>query len=1138
MKKYYLIGAMMMLCVGLFGKDSALSKGTWYKLKVINNGIYKLTSNDLKNIGIDTKSIDPRKVRIHGSGGRILPENLDDFRYEDVVENSIYVSGEADGKFDDGDYVLFYGHGVEYSQYDKKGNLVHAVNPYSTESYYFLTIGDYNGKRVEKCEAVLTSSNATINQFKDIYFHEKELINIGGTGREWWGEAFDSNTEMSFNVTLSGVDLSKDVVLNSQVASNAKNSSSFDVYVDGKAVMTQSLMSTGTSSYYSNNSLTAKIKVTAPNISLKYKYKKLNNSNKGWLGYFSFVYTRNMYFEGGNLNFKVPTLGDNSVNEYIISGANSGMRVWDISDYANPVEVKGSLGNNSYRFKGVNSLPIHEYYAFDESSVMTPTYVGKVANQNIHGNETVNYIIVAYPDFKAEAQRLADYHRNNNGLSVLVTTTEEVYNEFSSGSQDITAIRDLGKMMYDRSPGALKFLLLFGDCSYDYQNRVHNNTNYVPTYEAIENSQHQNSSIQTDDYFGVLENGSNDWKNKGVDIAVGRFPVTTIAQAQNAVDKTINYMQNKKSSIGSWRNIVTLISDDGERTDAGFFDNTGFMLNCEELDNIIKLVAPEINTEKIYLDNYEQVATPGSHRYPDATAAIAKRVNEGSLIMTYVGHAGDLGLAKEQVVGNTDVQGWDNFDNIPILTTASCEFTRCDNPDRISTGKWAFLNPKGGAFLISATRPTYDSPNMALFKNFYQYLFSPDSDGTIGYAYQKAKKKTVNTINYAENTAKYLLICDPALVIARPKHNIKITELNGVAIDGGVALDSIKAFSKVMMKGIITDDSGSKLSWFNGIVTPTVFDKEKMTQNRGNDGIDIITFPMRNSVIFRGDVLVENGEFEFEFIAPKDIDYTYGFGKVSLYAGSEADENGVCIDATGYNERIVVGGIDKNVVMDTTPPKIVSFLNDEKFYNGITVNDKPIFMAKIKDESGVNTVGNGIGHDIVLDIMGIDYSSKLVINNYYKSDFGTYKSGNIEFRMPQLSDGYYEVTLTVWDVFNNSAKSTIFFTVRNSEKCIIENLCNYPNPFRDLTHFKFEHNQPNKNMTGEIIIYDMAGRLVKKLNKNINDAGFVSDVISWDRSIDGGGYAEFGVYIYNLNLYDETKQLKGTKKGKLMVGKN
>lgn len=1115
-----------------FCKDSPLASGTWYKVKVVKSGIYKITGSDLQSMGFDIQSVDSKKIRVHGSGGKVLDETVGKFRYDDVVENAIYVNDGGDGRFDLGDYLLFYGHGVEYSFYDDEGELKHIVNPYSDAGYYFVTIGDYDGKRLQLGEVITEPSIAEVRQFEDIYFHEKDLVSVGTMGREWLGEIFDTNIEQTFDVSLPNIDLSKNVKLSSRVAARGTNSSSFSVSVDGANVLSQTLSTSSGNSYtlYVASESSSKFRVNGPNLKLKYKYNRKSSGDKGWLGWFELLYSRNMTLNGGVLNFKLPTDGDNSVSTYVVGGANSAMQVWDISDYANPILMQGSLNGGNYTFKSRHDKMLKEYYAFDGSQVLKPENVGTISNQNLHGLPAVDYIIVTHSNFINEANRLADYHRSFSGLDVVVATLGEIYNEFSSGAQDITAIRDFAKLMYDK--GKLKYMLLFGDCSYDYKDRIANNTNYVPTFESTR-SEYSSSTIQTDDYFAMLDDGEGGDLSTGtctsyVDIAVGRFPVTNIEQATNAVDKTINYMTNSESTMGAWRNIVGLVADDGEDNDK----DAAFMLNCEKIDNLLKLIAPNINTDKMYLDNYEQIATPGSHRYPDANAAINRRANDGALIMNYVGHAGPLGWSKEQVLTTPDVLSWKNWNNIPIIMTASCEFTRCDDPGRVSTGEASFLNPNGGAFLISATRATFDYQNMSLMLNIYQNVFSPDSDGRIGYAYKNAKSATAQKDSFhSENTLKYLMICDPALKIAIPKYDIKVVEVNGKRVDNNSVLDSIKAFSHVKIKCEVQNKQGVRMNEFNGRATSTVYDKEKITHNRGNDeGIKIIEFPIRNSIIFKGDVVVTSGEFEFEFITPKDIDYSYGNGKISLYASDGRE------DASGNFEDIVVGGIDTSADMDATPPNVIMGMNSiGGFYSGMKVNDRPIFVASITDESGINTVGNGIGHDMVLKVVGEDYSNRFIINNYYKAAFGTYKQGDVKFELPQLADGKYTLSFIVWDVFNNSTISELEFEVCNSSKLIIDNLFNYPNPFSTITYIAFEHNQPSVDMKGELFIYDMAGRLVKTIKKDINSAGFFSDDIIWDRSTDGGGYADIGIYIYVLNVYGNNNTLQSSLKGKMMI---
>jgi hypothetical protein len=849
---------------------------------------------------------------------------------------------------------------------------------------------------------------------------------------------------------------------------------------------------------------------SSPTINVNISYNQPSSSSSGWLNYIEISAYRWLTFTGGQMLFRsFENIAPNAISEFQISNADINTKVWDVSDPINPKLLQSNLSNNILSLI-TSTENLKEFVAFNGNNFYQPVFRGEVINQNLHGLEQQDYIIVSHPLFMNEANRLAEFHRNNNNLKVKVVTPEQIYNEFSSGSQDPVAIRSFMKMFYDRANtkgNPPKYLLLFGDGSYDNKNRINNNTNFIVTYQSDETYNLANSYV-CDDFFGFLddnENGSSIYES--LDIGIGRFPVKSELEAKIVVDKVIRYSiqqdlvpnsNNIVSNFGDWKNNVCFVADDE--------DGNVYLTDTEVLANKLKNNYPIINIDKIYLDAYPQVFNSGGQRYPEVNKAINQRIEKGTLIMNYIGHGGELGWAHERVLEISDINSWNNTYNMPLFFTATCEFSRFDDPERTSAGELVLLTPKGGGIaLLTTSRVAYQSTNMGLIDSFFSKVFKKENGNypSLGDLIKYSKNLNANGIAIKN----FVLLGDPALKLAYPKYNVATTSIN--TNPANIDYDTLAAFSKVTVKGLITDENNNPID-FNGVLYPTVYDKPIKVTTLGNDYPYTVNFELLKAVLFKGKTKITNGNFEFSFIVPKDISYNIGPGKISYYAKNDTS------DANGYYNKIMVGGIDNNAVIDDIGPQISLYMNDTNFVNGGITNENPIFLAKISDDFGINTVGNGIGHDLVAYI---DNSSQpVILNDYFSYEIDSYLKGSVYYPIFNLSDGNHNIRFKAWDISNNSSTSSIDFIVASSEKVVISNLLNYPNPFTDKTTFTFKHNHPGESIEIEINIYDIKGQLVKSIKENVRTEGFNSDPIEWNGNNDSGARLSKGVYVYRVRL--------------------
>ena len=1091
----------------VYADHSVLSQGTWFRFSLTNTGLYKLSYNDIKSMGADMASVNPHNIRVFGNGGGMLPEANAVPRIDDLREISIYVNNEESGQFTASDYILFYGEAPDKWSFDSLNQIFHhKKNLYSDNTFYFLTYDNGPGKRIGVESSLVQEPHQVINTFNDYAFYEKDDLNLIRSGREWYDqEFFDITLSRNYSFNFTNLDTSRFVTLKADMAARSTTGTSNFVFeANGKFLMTITIGPT-TSDYLDNYALkgskTGVFKSSRDLIDMKITYNKNQSPDLGWLNNLEINAIRHLTMNGSQMNFRSgSSLNGGQVCEYRLSASASNLGILDVTDPSNIRRVQASQngGTYSYQLKGDT---LREFLAFDGNSFFSVSSPKRIDNQDLHGTASYDYIMITPPDFMSEAQRLAQFHTEHDGYSVLVTTPDIIYNEFSSGAQDISAIRDFVKMMYDKAPAGKgpKYLLLFGDGSYDYKNRVANNTNFIPTYESAESLSPVDTYV-TDDFLGLLDDNEGQSASGSLDIGIGRFPADNIDDAKAAVDKILYYTAQSDTVKNDWRNIICFTADDG--------DSNLHLGQAEDITSMITSQYPEFNVDKIYLDAYTRISTPGGARNPDVNDAINKRIGKGALIMSYVGHGGTLGWSHERVLEIPDIKNWDNYTNMPAFVTATCEFSQFDDPSFVSAGELVFLNQHGGGIaLCTTTRPTFAGSNFELTTNFYEHAFNKTNSlyPTMGELIRVAK----NSSSPGANTLKFVLLGDPGLRLAYPHNDVVTTSFNGVPASS--TPDTIKALSSVTISGEIRDDSGNRLTGFNGSVFPTVYDKASVVSTLGTNGSLITQFSLRKNIIYKGKVDVKNGEFTFTFLCPKDISYVYGNGKISYYARSNDS------DANGYDGNVIVGGFNSGASVDNTGPVIRLYMNDQNFVSGGITNQEPHLLAFVSDESGINTVGNGIGHDITA-VLDENTKDALILNDYYVSDDNTYKSGVINYPMTGLTDGEHSITLKIWDVYNNSSVARIDFLVVSTASFAFRNLKNFPNPFRDKTTFSFEYNQPFINLDVDLRIYSLFGALVRTIHKTIMTEGFKAEVITWDGTSNDGAMVGSGTYIYRVQV--------------------
>ncbi len=1101
---------------GTYAANSVLRTGSWYKIAVAKDGIYKLDASFLSDLGVDVNNIDPRNIQIYGNGGGILSESAGADKIDDLVQNAIYVEGENDGSFDANDYVLFYGKSPHQWSVDSD-EFVHSQNIYSDKSFYFLTVGN-SGKRLGN-QGSAGSANTTVTDFSDRAFHELEETNLIASGREWYGDYLTFNqTTKSWDFIFPNRVTSFPVKLKSRMCARSIGQiANFSYFANGQSLGTQSVDASSTAylaTYAKTNIFEDDFNSGSANINIAINLNTVSSNTEAWLDYIEVNVRRGLIVNGTEqLLFRdLNSVGAGNVSEFRVSNTNGATRIWEITDPANIVSQQYSLSGSEARFT-LSTDVLREFVAFSSSSdFLTAEPVGSVSNQNLHNIGQPDMIIVTGTGLEAQANQLANHHRTTKGLEVAVVPVEQIYNEFASGTPDLSAIRNFVKMLYDRA-GSIQselpqYLLLFGNGSYDYKDRLTDNTNFVPTFESRQ-SLNPVGTFVTDDYFGFLDDtegesiGSSAANNK-LDIAIGRLNVSNVQQAQDVVNKIIHYESTR--TYGNWRNWVTFVADDED-------GNIHLSQANDQFADYMETDHPVYNIDKIYLDAYTQVSTPGGTRYPDAKAAINRRMFSGNLVMSYTGHGGVNGWALERILDNSDINSWTNFDKLPVFLTATCEFSKFDDPKVFSSGEQVFLKADGGAIaMVTTVRVVFSGENATLTNAFLRAAFEP-YDGARMPTLGEALTKTKNAIPSSANNRKFMLLGDPAVTMNYPRYNVVTTSINGLPVTGN--MDTLKALEKVTIRGEVRNLNGDKMLNFDGgFVFPTIFDKSQQITTLKNDpSSSAKTFSLLKSIIFNGKASITNGEFEFTFIVPKDIAYNIDQGKISYYAENRLR----AIDAHGYTSEFLIGGTADAYAEDNNGPDLDVYMNDEKFVFGGTTDENPLLLVDLFDFSGINTVGNGIGHDIT-GILDGDDQNTLVLNEFYESDVDDYQRGSVRYPLAEIEDGRHTMAIKAWDVYNNAADGYTEFVVAPSAELALNHVLNYPNPFTTNTSFHFEHNRPGESLFVQVKVFTVSGKLVKTIQKDVLSDGYRVDDISWDGLDDFGDKIGRGAYVYKVSV--------------------
>lgn len=1076
---------------GRYAANSVLAGGRWVKIRVSASGVHQITASELSKMGFK----EPAKVRLYGYGGAQLPETNLHGIIDDLCEIPLWR---------DGNRLLFYAQGPVSWSYTS-GRYIHKQNVYSDYACYFLTESEEPPMAfpiVPKTE----SYSSTYTNFPDYAFYEKDAISLCNYGRVLLDSYnFAQGRTKSYTFNLPGI-TGESIIVDVAFGSDASVNSSVAVEVNGAhignlAVAKQSSTDLGRIATGRYNASTINEKTI-----VKLTHNVSSSALSGYLDYIRLNFRRKLALELSQMNFRGASSTSSSA-KYVISGADSSVRVWRVTSQNEICEIEGELSGNEYSVVA-NALFSDEYVALrTKDSFPSVEVVGVVNNQNLHALGQTDMVIIVPSNgaYMEPAERLAEAHREMDGITVAVVTAEQVYNEFSSGTPDATAYRRLMKMLYDRASSpvdAPKYLLLFGDALVDnraisYSGR--NPNDYLLCYES-ENSVSAIYSYVLEDYYGYLDDGegASHVRDK-VDIGVGRFPVQSLVEANAVVDKTIAYMTN--NDAGAWQNVIALLGDDGDKD----IPNQ-HMKDAESVANVVSENYPAYIIDRIYWDNFEPVANSTGNSYPLVTEAIYSRLDEGALVVNYSGHGSANVLSHEMAWLSSDMQALSS-PRLPLWVTASCDIGPFDLGDG-SLAESALLNPNGGAIgLFTTTRTVLQVYNAIINRAFMKVLLSSSYNGrmqAVGDAVRRAKNNVITgdssgELDLSENKLQFVLLGDPALRLKLPQYSFVIERFNGT---DATTPSNVSAGGKLSVEGYVAGADGAVVTDFTGVLTSLLYDSAEEIYTRDNTGLGSFNYTAYDKKLFSGTDSVRNGRFNITIPVPMDISYSNERGMFNFFAIDSSKSR----IAQGRYDNFFIAGTAGSSENDGKGPEISLYLNTPSFVDGSEVNATPYLYAELYDENGINTIGTGVGHDIML-VIDNDINHTYNLNNLYTPVVGDYRRGSVALALNELPAGEHKLLLRAWDLFNNSSVAELSFVVVPHLAPHLASLAVNPSPARtgQVSTFVLTHSFPGSAVDVTLEVFNMQGQLVWKNNEKAVCAGNIYSY-DWNVSVSNGVY--------------------------------
>lgn len=943
-KYFFAFASVFILSSEICAQQSILSSGEWHKLATNNDGVHKITYQDLVNYGVLNAPIQSHQLALFSNGPGMLPEENWIERPFDLQQVKIMVLDGNDGVFGPTDYLLFWGTDqITWSYQETENQFVHSRNLYDDFTYFFLTTNWIDGLRINNTNFSIPGNTNFVNTFIDYQLHEIEEVNFHKSGKLWFGESFENQLTHDFTFNFPNIVTGSTALCNVDLVARTTGVGNVNTFNCSAANTSVSFNVTNVSSNYLNDVVRAgnqlfEFNPPSSQVNVSVEFVPFNENSKAWMNFVSVNAERQLIVGNEQLLFRTTQgLGENLVNSYFVQGVNALHQIWDVTNFNNPVRNSGSLYQGNFQFQS-GSNTIKEYVCFNTENTFEPEFIGAVNNQSLKSQPFAEGFIVTHPDFIAQANQLAAFHQQVSGLTINVATTTQIYNEFSSGAVDITAIKDYLRFFYDSAPEEEfkpRYLTIFGDASYDYKGYLFPGSSFVPSFQS-QNSFALITSYCSDDYFGLLDNNESNALGQLLDIGTGRLPAKSVAEAQIMVNKIIAY--KTEAALGDWQNKVLFVADDE--------DNNLHMSQSNQLAANMQSEKCELYLQKLFFDAFEQVQIENGNRYPDASEFLMSTIESGLLLVNYTGHSGHSNWASEVVLSADMIGEMQNGARLPMFFMANCEFSKFDAPEYISGSELMMLNPNGGAIAcVSNSRVGYSSSNYVFNNHFNNSIFLNENGNyqRLGDLILNAKRASVsaNIMNHRSVN----LMGDAMMMLNYPENEIEITHFDGNSIETA-SLDVIFA-NTILMVGRINNDDGSIHQNFNGTLEYLILDKPVPVITLSNDGGVPFEFNNWQDTLAIGQASITNGEFAFSAYIQNNGSAWGGNGKMILYAKSGMETASGCLSNLNVSQSPLSIESASEMLVEFFPNPVSSTLNIQ-----VDEHSSSSFVVRILDSRG------------------------------------------------------------------------------------------------------------------------------------------------------------------------------------------
>lgn len=1110
---------------------SVLASGRWVRIRVEDEGIYQLTAARLSEMGFR----DISRVKLYGYGGRVQEENWT-FTGRDRVPDDL----NEVPLFRRNGSVLFFAEGtVRWTWNSSTSSWTHRKQLYSNYSYYFLTEGDAPAVP-ETIEVPVDGLTATVDEVCHHALMDKDAVSFYAGGRELYDDYdFKQGTSHTFRLAAPGLVSGQQSTVDVGLAAANSVATPVQVELNGASLGRMSIEKLGSEQSARESRYSFKTEHLSGENQVAFS---LPSGTDARLNYIRFSYPKRLDAADGGYAFSLNRDGKAALS---ISNASASTHVWRIATAGSPMaDMAGTLEGGTL-LVGIPDARDRYVIVDVNKEYPSPQVAGEVPNQDLHASAPQDMVIIVPSGGKltAQAERLAEAHRQKDGLRVAVVTAQQLYNEFSSGTPDASAYRRFMKMLYDRAETDAdlpKYLLLFGDCAWDNRMitsdwRSSSPDDFLLSFELNTESRSyvkteilhgKIDSYVTDDFYGWLDDGEGlSYVTNKLDLGIGRFPCTDESTATVYVDKVIAYMDN--GEVGNWKNKIYFLADD-------INDN----LHMDDAEEVVKKMEAQhgndIYLRKVYWDAYKRTSSATGFSYPQVTSLLRNYMKQGALMFNYTGHGSPLQISHSNLLTDDDFR-LSSSGRFPLWVLASCEICPYDTQTQ-DIGRVALGNPDGGAIaMMCASRSVYSNYNRSINARFTNNVLSTSGNGKaypMGEALRLTKVGLIEgsgDVDRTFNKLKYVLLGDPALSLAVPTHRMVIDSINGHKLADGERFQ-LKAGSVARFSGYVAQGTGIATG-FDGLVSVTVMDRMEKIVCKKNDYLTSkpMEYNDRTKVIFEGQDSVMAGRFSVEVSIPRDISYTEDSGRIMLYAVNKDHS----MEAHGHNDQFYLDGTDSTVEPDKTAPTVYLYLNTPDFPNGGIVGPDAVFVAEVSDDCGINVSGISVGHDLELTLDN-DVQNTHVLNEYFSYDFGSYRTGTVTYPLTGLSAGKHSLSFKVWDVNNNPATSVLDFYVGSRDMAGFE-VSATRNPAYTTTSFVTLLPEHDSDVSVTIEVYDMMGKLVwiSAAESVTGTSGYHTK--NWNLTNAAGVPLPAGVYLYRAKVTGANGEMETDAKKMVII---